>query len=335
MPIGTDLVLHEQPDPEAVVLDGRRLGQVIEQAARQYRTPLAFPLMDLRLEKADLLAALRVPAADVDAFHLPEPRPFDFDSYARAGFARRSQAHIESIRYIKDQTGLVPVGMAIGPFSLMTKLMADPITAIAMAGTGVTADEDSTVSLAWHCLRLAEAAVHRSIKAQAEAGARAMLVCEPAANIIYLSPKQIERGAAIFEDFVMEPNLRLKALLDAAGVDLVFHDCGELNTPMVEAFAIRLHPVILSLGGSRRLWEDAAVVPEDVVLFGNLPTKNFYSDAVAPLERVEQLTHEIVTRMSERGHPHILGSECDVLYVPDCANSIKSKVARMMTFERI
>ena len=68
-PIGTDLVLHEQNDPESIVLDGRRLGAVVAAAARRYKTPLAIPLMDLRLEKADLLDTLAVAAADVDAFH--------------------------------------------------------------------------------------------------------------------------------------------------------------------------------------------------------------------------------------------------------------------------
>lgn len=73
-------------------------------------------------------------------------------------------------------------------------------------------------------------------------------------------------GSPVFEQFVMEPNLRLKRVLDEAGCDLIFHDCGELTDLMVEAFAQRLHPVILSLGSSRKLWEDARLVPDDVVL---------------------------------------------------------------------
>ena len=35
MPIGADLVLHEQPDAEAVLHDGRALGQVLEQAVER------------------------------------------------------------------------------------------------------------------------------------------------------------------------------------------------------------------------------------------------------------------------------------------------------------
>jgi len=66
-------------------------------------------------------------------------------SSAAAPFGARQRAHFDAIRYIARETDLVAVGMCIGPFSLMTKLLADPITAIAMAGVGVTAAEDAGV----------------------------------------------------------------------------------------------------------------------------------------------------------------------------------------------
>jgi hypothetical protein len=100
---------------------------------------------------------------------------------------------------------------------------------------------------------------------------------------------------------------------------------------MVEAFANRIHPAILSLGSSRKLWEDASLVPMDVVLFGNLPTKSFYSDGAMPIEEVVRRTNELVANMKACGHPHILGSECDVLFVPEAADAIRKKVDAMMT----
>ncbi len=153
-----------------------------------------------------------------------------------------------------------------------------------------------------------------------------MMLCEPAANRVYLSPKQIERGSDVFERFVMQPNLRVKALLEESGADLILHDCGELTDFMVEQFATRIHPVILSLGSSRKLWEDARLVPRDVVLFGNLPTRNFYSDEAVPPERAVELAEELVAAMRAAGHPFILGSECDVLHVPEYAETIRRKV---------
>jgi hypothetical protein len=334
MPIGADLVLHEEPDPEQARNDGAALGRVIEKTARRWATPLAIPLMDLRLEKTDLLACAGVPASDAEKYHFTSPLNESTIAALCAGqsapLCPGSIARDQALSYIASLPDLVPVGMAIGPFSLISRLMPDPITAAAMAGSGVAPEDSDEVRLLWQCLRIAEAAVQRSVRSQIAHGARAIMICEPAACTAFLSPRQLKAGSRLFAQLVMEPNLRLKAVLDAAGCDLIFHDCGELIDLMVEAFANRLHPVILSLGGSRKLWEDARLVPSDVVLYGNLPTKSFYSDGAMPLEEVLRRTAELVANMKACGHPHILGSECDVLFVPEAREAILTKVDAMM-----
>ncbi len=333
-PIAADLMLGREPDPEAIRMDGERLGRLIEQTARRFSTPLAVPLMDLRLEKADLLGLLGVAEAERDGFHFDKPPPADalrrLEDSMEAPFPPRNQAHIEAVRYIAERTDLWPAGMVIGPFSLATKLVPDPITAIALAGRGLTGEDEPAVLAFERCLELAERAVARSVNAQIGAGARSLLVCEPAANRIYLSPKQIAAGSSIFERYVMGPLLRLKQRLEQAGVDLILHDCGELTLGLVEQFARRLRPAMLSLGSSVKLWEAAAVTPKDVVLYGNLPTKSFYSDAVMPVERVIALTRELRSRMHEADHPHILGSECDVLDLPEARDAIWRKIEAML-----
>jgi uroporphyrinogen-III decarboxylase len=335
-PIGTDLVLHERPEPEAVRLDGRRLAEVVREAAERYRTPLALPLMDLRIEKADLVHRLR-PGAEADTFHFDTP-PSDADlDRARetdgAPLRAVHRAHCDAIAEVAAGSGLAPFGIAIGPFSLMTKLLADPIAAVALAGRGVCAEDEPLVAAAERSLGLAEMAVRRSLRAQAGAGAAAVIVCEPAASALFVSPRQIANGSPVFERFVLEPLVRLKAFLDQHGVDLFLHDCGEPTAAMVEALASRVRPAVLSLGSSRKLWEDAAVVPPDVVLFGNLPTKHFYSDETLPLEAVRARTRELAARMRETGHPFILGSECDVLHVAEAAATIRRKVEAMLAEE--
>jgi uroporphyrinogen-III decarboxylase len=335
MPIGTDLILCEQADPEAVKHDAAALGRVVETTAKTFHTPLAFPLMDLSLEKSDLLAFLGVPEGEVDAYHFDEPPSVAVVEAARAAsgrpFSTRIQANQGAVRYIAERTDLLAVGMLIGPFSLMTKLLADPIVPVAMAGSGVTAEEDAGVCLMERALALAEASVLRSAAAQIAAGARAMIVCEPAANSVYLSPRQLGGENDLLERFVLTPNRRLRALLGAHGVDLIFHNCGELTDGMVQRFAQELKPSVMSLGGSRKLWEDAALISKDIVLFGNLPTKTFYSDSAMPAEEVRRLTCELREKMSACGHPHILGSECDVLCVPGAAETIRNKVSIMLT----
>jgi uroporphyrinogen-III decarboxylase len=329
MPIGTDLVLHEKPSPEAILKDGEALGKVVEETARRYRTPLAFAHMDLSLEKTVLLELLGVPAADIPLYHFAECPGTETLATVEEGLRRplnpALQAHIDAVRYVASHTDLVPIGMTIGPFSLMTKLLKDPITPIYLAGSGLTAADDPDVALVEQALELSLRVVLRSIEGQIQAGAKAVFMAEPAANVVYVSPNQIAAGSDIFERYAIRSDRRVKALLDQHGVDLVFHCCGELNEYMIGQFC-SLRPVILSLGSSRKLWEDAAVVPKDIVLYGNLPSKHFYSDAVITREQVEQRACELLHRMGQAGHPFILGSECDVLNVPGNTAVIRGKV---------
>ena len=334
MPVGADLVLHEEADPEFSRNNGAALGRVIERTARRWKTPLAIPLMDLRLEKIDLLARIGVSQKDAEIFQFTSPLDRSTlaaltgrgASYSCPGSIARDQA----LSYIASISALFPIGMAIGPFSLATRLMRDPITAAALAGRGISPDDSDDVRLLFECLRVAEAAVQSSVRSQFAHGARAIMICEPAANTAFLSPRQLKAGSDVFERLVMQPNLRLNAVLDSLRCDLIFHDCGELMDLMVEAFATRLHPVILSLGSSRKLWKDARLVPSDVVLYGNLPTKSFYSDSDMPVEEVVRRSEELLANMKACGHPHILGSECDVLFVPEARNAILAKVDAMM-----
>jgi hypothetical protein len=334
MPIGTDLVMHEEREPEKIRKDGRALGRVIERAARRWGTPLAVPLMDLRLEKIDLLALAGIPENEAERCHFPSP--LDEAALTRmcgeqiVPVCAGSLARDEALAYIRTQQDMVPVGMAIGPFSLTTRLLADPITVAAMAGSGVEAKDSDDVRLLWQCLRVSEAAVLRSVHRQIQYGAKAIMICEPTACTAFISPRQLKAGSNLFERLVIEPNLRLKAALEEAGCDLIFHDCGELIDSMVEAFAHRLHPVILSLGCSRKLWEDAHLVPKDVVLYGNLPSKLFYSDGAMPVEEVVRRTEELAANMKACGHPCIVGTECDVLFVPEAQDAIRKKVDAMM-----
>lgn len=337
MPIGTDLILHERRHPEAVRVDGEQLGSVVSESARCWETPLAIPLMDLRLEKRDLLDVFGVSEPERDQFHfreMPDESAAREAGAAGRPFPRGSFAQQEAIRYVREQRGLVPVGMTIGPLSLATKLMDDPIPAIALAAAGVSGQEEPLIALFERCLALAERAVSRSMRAQLDAGAVAMLVCEPAASTAYLSPRRLSGEGDALDRFVLGPHQRLKNLVEDAGADYLFHDCGELTARMLRRIAHEIHPTVLSLGSSRKLWEDAAVVPPDVVLFGNLPTRQFYSDLAMPLHRVETITRELRTKMALTGHPYILGSECDVLHVEGASGTIRRKVEWMLEVAR-
>lgn len=329
-PVATHLVLHEKADPEAILVDGKRLSEVMIETARRFDSPLALPIMDLTLEKDIMLRCMGIAEENIPKFHFEEPLDSVGLDAIDVLLSPRIKANAEALAIISDahREGAreVAVGMSVGPFSLLTKLLSDPITPIFMACTGVSAEEDQEVALLQSLLGLCEKTVHACCQAQIDAGAAAIFVCEPAANLVYFSPAQMkENGFSVFNDFVINPNLRLKSLLDVHGVDLIFHDCGSLTPEMVESFAV-LDPVILSLGSPNRLWEIAHLVPKNTVIYGNLPTKKFYSDEEVPLEGISHLVKEIEDKMKATGRPFIIGSECDVLSMPGYEKTIMDKV---------
>jgi len=338
MPIGADLVLHGEPDAAAILRDGTALGRVVEKTARRFQTPLAIPLMDLQLEKATLLRGLDIPVADVATYHFEEP-PTDAQMETlrrrvREPLSPQQQVHVDAVSHVaRHASDLVPCGMMIGPFSLMTKLLKDPITPVYLSGMGVTAAEDPAVAAVERTLELAMLMVERSLRAQLAVGARLICVAEPAANRVYVSPKQIEEGSDVYERMVMKNLRRLKAIMDEHHADLFFHCCGELSDYMLGKFS-ELDPAVLSLGCSRPLWEVAQIVPSTTVLFGNLPSKQFFSDAVISVEAVQAQAADLVARMQAIRRPFILGSECDVLYVNGCEETISRKVEAFLAVGR-
>jgi uroporphyrinogen-III decarboxylase len=328
VPLATHLVLHELADPKAAMLDGAVLASVASEAARRIGCPLAFPIMDLTIEKAFMLRAMGVGSSDHAAYH------FDAQPSAEAAAAlakadplsdARMAANCDSLSRLAAAGGPIPIGMSIGPFSLLTKLLADPIVPVYLAGSGVSASDSDEVALIQALLPLCESVILASCARQIEAGAAAIFVCEPAANDVFFSPNQIEGGSSVFHDFVIGPNRRLKALLDSSGTDLLFHDCGSLTPGMVSAIG-ELEPAVLSLGSAVKLWELEPYVPESTVLFGNLPTKKFYSDEEVPLEAISRMVREIEERLEPSGHPFIVASECDILAMPGYEETIKRKV---------
>lgn len=328
MPIATDLLLHEQPDPQAVLLDGRRLGQVVRATAERIGTPLAVPLMDLRIEKQAIAMALGLDETEHETFHFDSP-PTDEQieqvvAHVDAHPTPRMTATCQAIAHVAGESDLLPIGMCIGPFSLATKLMTDPIMPAYMLGLGDESDPEAHMMI--QILKLTEAVVQRYVAQQARAGAKAMFCCEPAANRVYLSPNQMSGEGDIFDRCAIEPLRRLCDLMRQHEVDLILHDCGELTDEMVERLAA-LEPAILSLGGSRVLWEDARLVPDHVVLYGNLPSKQFYDDHTMPPEKVSAMAAELVQKMKTTGQPFILGTECDVLCVAGSEARIRSKAA--------
>ncbi len=331
MPIGADLILNEQPDHESCLYDGSLLGKVVVETARRFNTPLALPLMDLTVEKEWMLTALGIPAEEIEEYHfkscLTNADIAKLKENLPACITERLKTNCRAINYVKDNSDFVPVGMAIGPFSLMVKMVDDPITGVYLAGMGMDDDEVKLINI---LLELSTEIILESVRLQVESGAEAICICEPAANTVYLSPIQLEDGSGILEKYVMKYNRRISELLESLGADLIFHDCGELTDDMVAEFDT-LNPAILTMGASRNLWHDAKLISKETVLFGNLPSKQFYSDTVMPVSKVRSMSAALVESMKVANHPFILGTECDVLAVPEALDSILAKIEAMQS----
>ena len=214
-------------------LDGKLLAELIETCER-YRTPLAVALMDLTLEKNAICKVMGIPKEEAATFHF-ETKPdavqilSSFDPLADPYL----KASVEAISHIAADKNYIATGMAIGPFSLMTKLLADPITPVYLAGMEV---EDESVSIFKEVLALIMGVVKKYIEAQLDAGAEIIILCEPAANMVYFSPKQIEEGSDVFERYAMENLRELHSMIQSKGSGLFFHCCGELTLDMLRAW---------------------------------------------------------------------------------------------------
>lgn len=330
MPLAVDLYVHELSSPEAIDQDPAEMARVMIAAAKDLNTPLAIAPMDLRVEKDALGRMLGVAESELEKFHLTEPLPADqfktlCEDLDRGQMSRRMQVLCDALAIVSRESDLRPVGMSIGPLSLLTKIIADPITSIYMIGQGLGPEDDEDVELALQVLDIGRRLVKTYVRAQVRAGACEMIICEPAANTAYISPKMMdEEGSDVFEKCVMEGALEIAGTIRDAGGELIFHDCGELTPSMIRNFN-RLRPVMISFGSPVKLSDAAALVEKDIVLYGNIPSKHFPSESVMPLEKVRMLSDELLGEMAATGHPFILGSECDILCVECSRQSIFTK----------
>ncbi len=330
--IAADLILHERDNPSACRMDGACLGKVLLETAERFRTPLIFPLMDLRVEKEWMLSALGIPADKIDEFHFAELDDDQREILQNAAAfppTQRMKASLDAISYVAEHRPpeLIPLGMCIGPFSLITKLLEDPITSIYQVALD---PDDEDAQLVLEMLEYSTRVIVQWITMQCQAGAQAVCVCEPACNTIYISPRQIADYPDLLHELVLQFNQRLKAALLENGADLILHDCGELNETIVRHLA-SLDPAILSLGSPVSLPEAAAWVPRDTVLMGNLPSKKFYTDSEMTEAEVVSAGQQLLKEMDATGHPFILGTECDVLCVSGCEDTIKKKILALST----
>jgi len=326
MPLATGFILAEDPDPEEIRRSGLKLADLMQESCQRFETPLAVPIMDLSLEKHALCALLGINKEQEARFHF-ETKPNVSELLAKFDPLLHCylRANIEAIASLAGADHYIAAGMSIGPFSLMTKLIADPITPVYLAGMGM---RDESVIVCDEVLALSMGLVKKYIAAQLDAGAKIIVLAEPAANMVYLSPKQIDEGSNVYKRYILENLLELHSIMKAKGAGLFLHCCGDLSADMLKGLA-GLEPLVLSLGSSRVLWEDEEYIASGTIIYGNLPSKKFFSNTELTVEDVYTLSLELLSQMERTRHDFILGTECDLLSVPGCHQVIADKIDAM------
>ena len=221
--------IHLDANPDAIPLDGNHLGQLIAKNAHQHHSKLAVPFLDLTIEKNIILEQLKLPLDH--QFHNPLPYETVHDLCHRLQTAPtgRWKATVDAIAYIAQHTELTPVGLSTGPFTVMTQLVADAKAAVQQAGHGISAQDSPAVNLTEQMLDLALRVCIRVIASQLGAGAKVIIVCEPAVDQDCLQP-------VTFERYVLAPHRHIKEILNAAGAELIVHAPGKLTPEMRKAF---------------------------------------------------------------------------------------------------
>jgi hypothetical protein len=65
-----------------------------------------------------------------------------------------------------------------------------------LAGDGSTAEDEEEVAMVERLLEISAKTIRIYLDAQIQAGAKAIILCEPAANKVYFSPNQLEESYA-------------------------------------------------------------------------------------------------------------------------------------------
>jgi uroporphyrinogen-III decarboxylase len=336
IPLAADLLVHALSHPEHVESDSEEMARVMHASVAKFRSPLTVAPMDLRVEKRALGELLGIPPSMLEEFHLHAPLEQGqtttlLNAVREKGITPRMEVTCGALQRVAIDAPSFPVGMCIGPFSLLTKLVEGMITAVFMISQGFEPEDDPSVALALDLLPVTMELVRGYAVAQVKAGAKAVIICEPAANKVYISPNVMESGSGIFSQFVLEPVRSIADSIEEAGAAFILHDCGELTPEMISSLA-SLRPSMLSLGSSVNLAQAASLVPQDVVLFGNVPSKFFPSDADMPEGIVREICAGLRGSMDASGHPYILGSECDILSVGGKEDAIMRKAMIISEF---
>ena len=258
----------------------------------RYRSPFALSAMDLSAEAEAFGCAVTISDTEIptvtgrlvtsleQAKALPAPQPGD----------RRTRVYLEAVRLLCGLSGEPFVfGGCIGPFSLAARL------------AGVSEALELTLAepeLMHTLIEKSAAFLAQYIKAFRTAGARGVLMAEPAAGL--LSP----RGVSAFSSAYIR---QIGADVSDGAFTLLLHNCG---AKLLHLAAIRETGLTtFHFGAPMDLLAALKQVPPDLVLCGNLdPTAVFVQ--LPPTEVTARTAQLLSATAAHRNF--VISSGCDV-----------------------
>lgn len=268
--------------------------QVEAQAALRERfgSPFALSAMDLSAEAEAFGCEIAISDAEIptitgrlvtsveQARALPVPQPGD----------KRTRVYLEAVRLLSGLEGqpFVFAG-CIGPFSLAARLVG------VSEALELTLAEPDLMS---HLLEKSAQFLAGYIKSFRSAGARGVIMAEPAAGL--LSP----RGLSSFSSAYIK---RIAEELNDASFTILLHNCAAklLHLPAIRQTGLGA----FHFGAPMDLAGALAQVPSDVILCGNLdPTSVFVQSSAAEVTR---RTTELLSATAGNRN-FVISSGCDV-----------------------
>jgi len=268
--------------------------RVIKTIADTFSPDVVFPLMDLSVE-ANALArytivpvndTATVPKTDFDLAEIDTLRNIDI------GYDSRMNSYVETMKLLKIglPDNIVRGAYTVGPYSLSAMIMGAQEAAIA-----TLMDPKGLGELC----RLVTETIHEYIGMLIRAKADPIVILEPTA--VMLGPDQFREFSA---DYV-------RHLVDSyREVNMVYHICGNSMHLINEMTESGIHG--MSLDSKEKgvdLLKVARMVPEDIVIIGNISTTHamYYGNP-------EEVKDEVMSllRCMEPYRNYILSTACDV-----------------------
>lgn len=280
-------------DVEQMVHNGELQAKCMKAIADRYDMAAAVSLMDLSLEAdafgSKILFTKEEPPAVVDS--IIETMEDAIALKVPSVGAGRTGESVKAISLVVETITDRPViAGVIGPFSLIGRLMD-------MQKVMVNCRRDPAILHV--LLEKASAFITSYILALKEAGANGVFMAEPAAGL--LAPK-------FNKEFSIPYVEKIRSACEDDDFLMIYHNCGNtlpLLADIVEGTNFR----VLHLGNAIDLEEALKLVPEDILVMGNIDPASAF--CLSTPEAMKEIVTGLLTRCSV--YPHFaISSGCDL-----------------------